>query len=324
MKMLMSCIYLLVIACAVCPDKPNAQQYNRDGRSARKFVGLWVKSWLKTRLQEIERNTHTWLGTTRNYRKRCKERDRAFLPSFWNKAYVLAGYINLKPKRARTGRSRRTAVVRVLAMTVVAASAMPAAQGHEPARKTVFDTDSRPLKIDNHASKSITNDIKDVLGRPDFDIKYKISGVGGDIDGYHCTVKWTIEDDNGVRHDIKLPNAIYSKDSPSRILSPQHWAQEAKDNTPNPRGTWCATYDDAIVLHWDQEKYVRTVTLDKKGTNVATIRTSPGFLRYKAIEAEVGGEEQLFCYDANIISDDKEEQRSQNVPAEQKEQDEWT
>ena len=31
--------------------------------------------------------------------------------------------------------------------------------------------------------------------------------------------------------------------------------QTAKDNKPNPRGTWCATYDDEIVLWWNQRKY---------------------------------------------------------------------
>ena len=66
-------------------------------------------------------------------------------------------------------------------LTVVAANAMPTQQGHKPARKVVFNRDPRPLKINNHASKSITNDISDVIGCLDFDTKYQISVVAGDM-----------------------------------------------------------------------------------------------------------------------------------------------
>ena len=322
--LLLTWVSMLLIACAMYPKEPERDMYYRRGKFAEKFFEQWVKSWLKLYLQTIEHKTHRWLGPTRDYRKRRKKYECSCLPMFWRKLHGGIDYIKGNPKRSRTKRSRKTAVVRVLAMTVVAASAMPAEQGHEPARKVVFDTDSRPLKIDNHASRSITNDINDVIGRPDFDTKYHISGVGGNIKGYQCTIRWTIEDDNGVRHDIKLPNAIYAKDSPSRILSPQHWAQEAKDNKPNPRGTWCATCDDCIVLHWNQEQYVRTVQLDKKGTNVATIRTSPGYRKYTAFQAEAGDDQQLCCYDANVISDNEEEERSGDSPREQGGRDEWT
>ena len=313
-----------MIACIWYQDEPECDLYYRRHKFAKKFFEQWVKSWLKMLLQTIEHKTHTWLGPTLNYRRRRKRYACMLLPTIQRKLHIWVDGAKGGQRRSRPKRWRRTAVVRVLAMTVVAANAMPAQQGHEPARRVVFDTDSRPLKIDNHASKSITNDIHDVIGQPDFDTKYHISGVGGNIKGYPCTIRWTIEDDDGVRHDIKLPNAIYSKDSPSRILSPQHWAQEAKDNSPNPRGTWCATYEDSIVLHWNQEQYVRTVRLDKKGTNVATIRTSPGYRKYKAFQAEVGDDQQLYCYDANVISDDEEGEESRNVPKQNEAQDEWT
>jgi hypothetical protein len=62
----------------------------------------------------------------------------------------------------------------------------------------------------------------------------------------------SIEDDNGVPHDIVAPNSFYVPNCPSQLLSPQHWAQKAKDNHPKRHGTWCATYDDEIILEWHQ------------------------------------------------------------------------
>ena len=55
-----------------------------------------------------------------------------------------------------------------------------------------------------------------------------------------------------MEHQITLPNSYYVPGALSHILSPQHWLQTTKENKPNPRGTWCATYDDEIVLWWNQ------------------------------------------------------------------------
>jgi hypothetical protein len=66
------------------------------------------------------------------------------------------------------------------------------------------------------------------------------------------TVEWEIEDDHGSTHKIRIPNAIYSATNRNRLLSPQHWAQGANDRYPIRYGTWCATYDDRVVLYWEQ------------------------------------------------------------------------
>ena len=65
----------------------------------------------------------------------------------------------------------------------------------------------------------------------------------------------TFEDDEGIVHQVPLPGSYCELGALSHILSPQHWAQVAKDNKPDPRGTWCVTYDDEIVLWWDQRIY---------------------------------------------------------------------
>jgi hypothetical protein len=74
------------------------------------------------------------------------------------------------------------------------------------------------------------------------------------------TVKWLIHDDEGRLHSIILPNTYYSPHAESRLLSPQHRAQIAR----NGRRTKCTTYHDAIILEWDNKKYKRTIPIKDK------------------------------------------------------------
>ena len=85
-------------------------------------------------------------------------------------------------------------------------------------------------------------------------------------DGYGA-----IEDDMGGSHTIRLPNSFYTPEECLRLLFPQHWAQRAQDNNPNPRGTRCVAYADCIELKWNQRKFKQTVPLSINGSNVATI-----------------------------------------------------
>jgi hypothetical protein len=57
----------------------------------------------------------------------------------------------------------------------------------------------------------------------------KIKGIG--------TFKFKVDDDDGTTHEIKIQNSLYLPDLKRCLLSPQHWAQEAGDNYPLPRGT---------------------------------------------------------------------------------------
>jgi len=145
-----------------------------------------------------------------------------------------------------------------------------------------FDSDSFQIKIDNCASKCITNCIEDFMIPPD-PISLNIIGVGGNIPCTHIgTVNWVIEDDQGHKHLFNIPGTIYAPQAPHRLLSPQHWSQAADDNIPNPNGTWCGTYADHVQLHWSQCRYTRTVPLDVS-TNTATLYTAAGFTAATAL-----------------------------------------
>jgi hypothetical protein len=88
------------------------------------------------------------------------------------------------------------------------------------------------------------------------------------------TIKWKIYDDDGMIHDIIIPNSHYVSMGKSRLLSPQHWSQQLHNNHPTPNGTWCATYHDSVVCYWGQQKYKVTVPLDPGNTNIYTIHTA--------------------------------------------------
>ena len=140
-----------------------------------------------------------------------------------------------------------------------------------------FDTDSKKLRVDNGASKSMSPHIEDFIDVPT-DTKRTILGIASATNSTkEGTIEWRIEDDEGKTHIIQLPGSLYVPDATSRLLSPQHWSQTAKDHKPNPRGTWSGTYHDCIKMHWDQCKYKRTVSLDPNETNVGTIMMAPGY-----------------------------------------------
>jgi hypothetical protein len=106
--------------------------------------------------------------------------------------------------------------------------------------------------------------------------------IGGTITATLCgTVRWEIEDDDGVVHQQTIPGTYYNPNAEYKLYSPQHVAQVYKDHHPKPHGTWCATYDDSVVLQWDQRRFTRTVPLDKK-RNVALIRSAAGYQKFTA------------------------------------------
>jgi hypothetical protein len=72
-------------------------------------------------------------------------------------------------------------------------------------------------------------------------------------------------------------------------------AQVYRDHYPKPHGTWCATYDNSVVLQWDQRKFTRTVPLDRK-RNVALIRSTAGYHKFTAFCNTVCEDEHLVAF----------------------------
>ncbi len=95
-------------------------------------------------------------------------------------------------------------------------------------RTIQFNSNSYPIGIDTHASHCMVKtphlfeDLK--LGEVG-----EVEGIksGLDIKGTG-TFKFKIKDDDGMTHEIKIPNSLYVPELKRRLLSLQHcWVQEA-------------------------------------------------------------------------------------------------
>ena len=115
------------------------------------------------------------------------------------------------------------------------------------------------MGVDGHASYCMANrknqfdgDLKLVEG------DHQVDGIGSGIAIKGAgTFKFRLEDDDGQVHTIRVSNSLYVPSLKRVLLAPHHWEQEAHDITPNPQGTWMATYGDCILLYWNQGKAKR-------------------------------------------------------------------
>jgi hypothetical protein len=108
----------------------------------------------------------------------------------------------------------------------------------------------------------------------------EVEGIKGGLDIKGSGMfKFHIKDNKGGVHLIKIPN---SKDIPDLrvcLLSPHHWAQEAKDHYPAPKGTKMDTNDEALMLMWNQRRHRQTIPYHPL-TNTPSFRTAPALRTY--------------------------------------------
>ncbi len=90
-----------------------------------------------------------------------------------------------------------------------------------------FDTDFHPISIDNQCSACISHDIADFIDTPR-PIYGSIKGfVGARTQNVQIgTIKWQLEDDQGMIHDHTILDTYYIPDGQVWLLSPQHWMQK--------------------------------------------------------------------------------------------------
>ena len=102
-----------------------------------------------------------------------------------------------------------------------------------------------------------------------------VVGAGGNLKVKgEGTIVWKIQDDDGSQHDLTIKDCLYVPDLQICLLSPQHWAQQARDDFPKKDGTWCATYAGGCQMQWNQRKYTKTIHHDPK-TNTPRLYTVP-------------------------------------------------
>jgi hypothetical protein len=91
-----------------------------------------------------------------------------------------------------------------------------------------FDTDSFRINIDNCCTTTITPNIDDFV-EPVVKVRNRsVQSFNGQTSPavlHKGTIRWVINNDQGVARTILIPNSYHVPDAPTRLLSPQHWAQ---------------------------------------------------------------------------------------------------
>ena len=136
-----------------------------------------------------------------------------------------------------------------------------------------FNSNSRTLMLDDGASTCITNDKGDFI-KPPKKVNRKVRGIKGHAKATHRgTLKWHVEDDNGLVHVMVIKGAYLIPEAATQILSLQHLAQQADDHYPKAEGTGALTTTKHIMLFWSQRRFTKTVRLDPT-TNIGLTTTA--------------------------------------------------
>ena len=83
-----------------------------------------------------------------------------------------------------------------------------------------------------------------------------------------------------------INGAYLIPDAATRILSPQHLAQQVGDHYPREDGMGALTTSKNITLFWSQRRFTKTVPLDPL-TNVGLTTTTSSARSYRAFCATI-------------------------------------
>jgi hypothetical protein len=112
-------------------------------------------------------------------------------------------------------------------------------------------------------------------------------GAGLEIQGTGTFVM-RIEDDDGGTHTIKIPNSLYLPALRQCLLSPKHWAQEAKamgnKGEWEANRTWMENHWDKCVLLWRGGRFRRSIP-HSPTTNTPSFHTAAASKTYSAFAA---------------------------------------
>jgi hypothetical protein len=104
----------------------------------------------------------------------------------------------------------------------------------------------------------------------------QVDGIsnGLDIQG-EGTFKFSIKDNKGKVHTIRIPNSLYLTELRKCLLSPQHWVQESGDWQ-----TWMGNHEHNCVLNWKGGR--KTIPFNMT-TNTPIFYTAPSSCAYCAL-----------------------------------------
>jgi hypothetical protein len=163
----------------------------------------------------------------------------------------------------------------------------------------VFNSNSFPIAVDNCALRCMTCDARDFINDP-VPIKVDMLGIGKSAAVKYGTIRWIIENNDGIPHLELIPDTYYVPNLPVRLLAPQHWAQTNPD-----REAHCDTNAKQVVLECSE--YKRTVLLNR--SNIAVLRSASGFHHARSVINSlhsVLSPQEPCCFPAHLIPTDEE------------------
>jgi hypothetical protein len=88
----------------------------------------------------------------------------------------------------------------------------------------------------------------------------KLQGVGGltEAKGYG-TIRFSLFDDDGMKHAFTIHNVLYVPAAPMNLLSPQKWIAGLTESERRSRGTMSITFDDVTILVWGGQRFMKTM-----------------------------------------------------------------
>ena len=182
-----------------------------------------------------------------------------------------------------------------------------------------FDTDTKPIGVDNRCSACILPYIEDFIG-PLEDTNKTIKGFteARTNNPKTGTLRWQWSDDSGKMHTFDIPNSYYVPECELQLLSPQHWAQTRSH--VDRATTHCITSSINIYLRWTKgdENYELTLPLNKKGANVGTLYSHPGYIKCdlfcQAADIKLTDDKNPIAVLANLISEDEGDEENDIQP----------
>ena len=132
------------------------------------------------------------------------------------------------------------------------------------------------------------------------------------------TLWWQWSDDSGKMHTFEIPNSYNVPECELHLLSPQHWAQT---RSHAERATTCCIASSInVYLRWTKgdENYELTLPLNKRGSNVGTLYSHPGYNKYnlfcQAADIKIADDKNPIAVPANLISDDEGDEENDIRP----------
>ena len=105
-----------------------------------------------------------------------------------------------------------------------------------------------------------------------------------------------------------IKGAYFIPDAATRILSPQHLAQQADDHYAKEEGTRALTTSKNITLFWSQRHFAKTFPLDPS-TNVGLTTTASGAQSFRAFctTVDIPETRQPNIFTTHIIPDEDDD-----------------